>query len=955
MATPDISLKLAKRLSEIVNDSFASGEMLEKVTPITAELLKFWFTEPYIDERRVNFHEGQRQSLLNVIYLHEVARVEKVIDIYSQIAPDLIAEVDMVVLSKEKYSIPKYAVKMATGTGKTWVMHALLLWQMLNARHEDEKSGRYTTRFLIVAPGLVVYDRLLDAFMGRLKQGTAERDFFTNDFYRNQDLFIPPAYRHEVFSFLQANVVSKEEGIGRKVTGEGLIALTNWHLFMQGDNEEDVVDEDSPIAIIDDILPVRPGLTGGNQLDTLDRQYLRGNELDYLASLPDLMVVNDEAHHIHENKVDGEIQEVEWQKGLSYIGRGKSLFVQIDFSATPYDTTGTGKKKVYHYFPHIVVDFDLSTAMKKGLVKTLLLDKRKELTDLEDLDYNAVRDCRKVISLSDGQRLMLRAGLKKLRTLEEGFVKIDETKYPKMLIMCEDTNVSPFVEQFLREEGLAEEDILRIDSSKQGELKEDEWKRVKERLFNVDQYATPKVIISVLMLREGFDVNNICVIVPLRSSESSILLEQTIGRGLRQMWRDPQYEEEKRENRNRILVRREPPLSYIDMLSIIEHPKFIDFYKDLLSEGLAGTDERDISTSSVTGDIIRVGLKDDYEKYDMFWPFVIREAEEEIQTTSIDIDTLAPFEAFTLERLREFLATEGEVFVSQAVMTETQFGKYEVKADLFTAVSYNQYLQKLLNIVLSRRYRHKNLPVMQINQIEIISAIDVYIRTRLFSQSFNPFVENDWKILLAKDGIVTQHIIKEISIAVHKMQENLMSTEAEVEKIWFSTVEHLRIRESFSLKLQKVIYERIGYPSNRGGFEKDMAEFLDRDADVERFLKISESQHVFATIFYLREDGLLASYHPDFMVCTKDKIFILETKSNRDIKDVNVRRKRIASIEWCKKINQLKAEDRMNREWEYLLLSEDNFYSYYQNGATFEDIARLSKVSLSSLTGDLFA
>ena len=202
MATPDISLKLAKRLSEIVNDSFASGEMLEKVTPITAELLKFWFTEPYIDERRVNFHEGQRQSLLNVIYLHEVARVEKVIDIYSHIAPDLIAEVDMDVLSKEKYSIPKYAVKMATGTGKTWVMHALLLWQMLNARHEYEKSGRYTTRFLIVAPGLVVYDRLLDAFMGRLKQGTAERDFFTNDFYRNQDLFIPPAYRQEVFSFL---------------------------------------------------------------------------------------------------------------------------------------------------------------------------------------------------------------------------------------------------------------------------------------------------------------------------------------------------------------------------------------------------------------------------------------------------------------------------------------------------------------------------------------------------------------------------------------------------------------------------------------------------------------------------------------------------------------------------------------------------------------------------------
>ena len=61
---------------------------------------------------------------------------------------------------------------------------------------------------------------------------------------------------------------------------------------------------------------------------------------------------------------------------------------------------------------------------------------------------------------------------------------------------------------------------------------------MRERLFSVDSHATPRVIVSVLMLREGFDVNNICVIVPLRSSQAQILLEQTIGRGLRLMWRD---------------------------------------------------------------------------------------------------------------------------------------------------------------------------------------------------------------------------------------------------------------------------------------------------------------------------------------------------------------------------------------------------------------------------------
>lgn len=150
---------------------------------------------------------------------------------------------------------------MATGTGKTWVMHALLLWQLLNARHEEqeERSGRYTQNFLIVAPGLIVYDRLKDAYCGRLKENCTERDPFTNDLYLHKDLFIPPAYRDEVFSFIQNNVVTKEEGIGRKITGNGLIALTNWHLFLSDEEKENMVPDSAP-SIIRDLLPITPGL-----------------------------------------------------------------------------------------------------------------------------------------------------------------------------------------------------------------------------------------------------------------------------------------------------------------------------------------------------------------------------------------------------------------------------------------------------------------------------------------------------------------------------------------------------------------------------------------------------------------------------------------------------------------------------------------------------------------------
>ena len=957
----NVSLELAKRLSETVNAAWESGELMEQVTPTTQELLKFWFSEEYCSLRNRNFHAGQRQAILNIVYLHEVMGVKNVLDYYEQVTPDLMPIVDLGTLGQKKYQMPKYAVKMATGTGKTWVMHALLLWQMLNARHEDVKTGRFTKNFLIVAPGLIVYDRLLDAFCGRMERGREERNIETNDFYLNQEVFIPVHYRQEVFSFIQNNVVTKEEGIGRKTTGDGLIALTNWHLFENQMSEEAQAEPMDVPGIINELLPIRPGKAAGNDLGMLDRRYLRGSELEYLAELDDIMVINDEAHHIHELKRNGEIEEVEWQKGLNAIAEKKGeRFFQIDFSATPFDQRGSGKRVQKCYFPHIVVDFDLATAMRKGLVKTLLLDRRQELTELKDLDYKAVRDERgRVCDLSDGQRLMLRAGLAKLKKLEREFTAVDDRKNPKMLVICEDTSVAPFVDNLMREEGLAQEDVVTIDSNAKGEVTEEEWKETKKKLFDIDKYQKPKVIISVLMLREGFDVNNICVIVPLRSSEAPILLEQIIGRGLRLMWREPEYQSVKADDRQRVLRQHTHPKTYIDMLSIIEHPAFIQFYEELFAEGLALEDTGETGAGGSTGDLIRVGLREGYEQFDFMWPIIVREAEEELEDVEIDISTLQPFTAFTLEMLRKFLAQDGETFISQEAISKTQFGRYKVTANLFTATSYNEYLQKLLRTITLRFDRissHKEMPVpnLQINEARMVGVVDRYIRTRLFGQSFNPFNGSDWKILLSRDAVVTKHIIEEMARAIFNIQNNIMTTDAQVLHTAFSSVAEIKMRESFSVETHKTIYERQGYPSSRGSFEQRFIEFLDMDGEVERFLKINESQHAFAVVYYMRKDGLMATYHPDFIVGTSDKIYLIETKGNDKVFDKNVRQKQTAAVEWCRKINELKPEERMDREWEYVLVSEDNFYGLSANGATTTDICERCKVSLSAATGELF-
>ena len=960
----NISLELAHQLTDVVNAAWKSGEMLEKVTPTTASLLNYWFGEGFCNERARNFHEGQRQAILNIIYLHEVMGENCVMDAYQGIIPELMDRADLAQLAKPKYQMPKYAVKMATGTGKTWVMHALIIWQMLNARHEDVESGRFTQKFLIVAPGLIVYDRLLDAFCGRKKRDEEYRDPQTNDYYMNQEVFIPERYRDEVFSFIQNNVVTKEDGIGRKTTGEGLIALTNWHLFenqMEEKEQDEDVDDSStvtPAEIISDLLPIRPGKSAGNDLGMLDRRALGGTELEYLAGLKDLMVINDEAHHIHEIKRNGETEEVEWQRGLNAISATKGTrFIQVDFSATPFDTKGTGEKQVKLFFPHIIVDFDLPMAMKQGLVKLLLLDRRQELTDLENLDYNAERDEQgKVVGLSEGQRMMLRAGLTKLNKLEEEFLKNDASKNPKMLIVCQDTTVSPFVEEFLKSEGLEDEDIVTIDSNKLGEVKDEEWQEIKKKLFDIDRYKSPKVVISVLMLREGFDVNNICVLVPLRSSQAPILLEQLVGRGLRLMWRESDYIDIKREDRLRVLKNHQPPRTYIDTLSIVEHPAFIKFYDDLQDQGLVAVDEGDVGAGGATGDILTVGLREDYGKYDFQWPVILHDSIDEFEDAEIDLDDLKPFTMYPLPLLRKFLAKEGETFVSQESLTKTTFGKYKVTANLFNASGYNEYLQKLLRVVTLRfeNCRRQGFPTIQINGAQTVQVMDWYIREKLFSAPFNPFQGNDWKILLAKDGIVTKHIVEQFAVAIYKMQNRLTTINAEVSHTNFSSLRAIKMRESYSMEVQKCIYPRLGYPSHGGGLEKAFIEFLDRDAEVERFLKINENGHSFAIIFYVRKDGLMATYHPDFIVATADKVYLIETKGDDKVDDVNVRQKQTATVEWIKKINALVPGDRMNRTWEYVLVGESVFYSLSGSGATITDICNQCKVSYSVATGNLF-
>jgi type III restriction enzyme len=953
-----IAARIADATVDLVRDG--SGMFVSDVTPVTAELLRYWFQQDFCALREVNFHEGQRDAILAIVYAHEILGTASLADLYREIAPSAMLDGDILgEVGHPRNAHPKYAAKMATGTGKTWVLNALLIWQHLNsiANRDDE---RFTSNFLLVAPGLIVYERLLDSFQGRVLDGA--RVFETSDIFGVRDLFVPDTQRQQVFGFLQSSVVTKKD-IGRKVTGSGVIAITNWHLLAGQEDPEFLNEEDDEIDIVAlgedideremarDFLPLSPGVAAGNALDVLDRRHRRGEALNYLKDLPSLVVFNDEAHHIHSLKKGEEVSEVEWQKSLRQITSSKGRqFVQVDFSATPYNETSGRGGKSKRYFPHIVVDFDLRTAMAKGLVKSLALDKRKEVAALP-LDFKVERDDSGAVALSEGQRVMLRAGLQRLAILEQQFAETDSNKHPKLMVMCEDTTVVPLVEEFLLAEGYGEDDVLSVHSGKKAELGEKEWEPVRERLFGLDAHATPKIVVSVLMLREGFDVNSICVIVPLRSAAASILLEQTVGRGLRLMWRgDPAIDEMKAESRQRLRDKREPN-NYFDMLFIVEHPAFQAFYDELLEGGVAGVIEDDDGGTRATGDLERVGLRDGFEAYDFEIPFVVRDADEEMIAPTID--------PLGLDRciipLSDLVAAigKGDVFTAEAVEHGTQFGDYRIDGGVMTATGYNDYLTRLATriaeshsrafVTTNQQYKKSaQYPMLQAYRPLLIGWLNDYIRHQLFGQPFDPLQDENWRVLLVQ--AVAEHIAGQFGRLLVELQENVSVDSAEVMYRWISEVDEITVRTSACVEVTKCIYPKLPFPTQGGGLERDFIPWADADAQVEALVKLHEYKHDFMRRPYLKADGMPALYSPDFLVRTTEDVFVVETKAQSSVADANVQRKKRSAIAWCERINALPAEQRDNRKWSYVLAGEAGIRNAIAAGSTCSDHLKLSRL-----------
>lgn len=322
-----------------------------QTTRITRELLQFWFANPERDFTLMLFF-AQREAIETAIWLNEVA--EK-INVGQHVLREL-QKAQSVSTSPEN-NLPRIGFKMATGSGKTVVMAALIAYHFFN-RSEYRNDTRFADNFLVIAPGITIRDRLAVLRVDTRTGGEAE------DYYHTRYL-VPKSWRKEIPELNKR------------------LLITNYHAFepktLQGNKRSPFDGKIQP--------------DGTKQEAREDFSQVVSRLLGGFRAGSRLLIINDEAHHCYlpkddNRKAEGEDAEEEnrraavWFNGIVRIAQRFKVRNVYDLSATPYYLTGSGYEP-YTLFGWVVSDFGLIEAIESGLVKIPFLPTRDDTQELE--------------------------------------------------------------------------------------------------------------------------------------------------------------------------------------------------------------------------------------------------------------------------------------------------------------------------------------------------------------------------------------------------------------------------------------------------------------------------------------------------------------------------------------------------------------------------------------------
>ncbi len=355
---------------------------------------------------------------------------------------------------------PSLCFALATGVGKTRLMGAFItyLHQAYGINH-----------FFVLAPNLTIYNKLI-------------ADFTPNT----------PKY---VFRGIHQFVFQPPEII----TGEN-------YDYRAAQVQSSLL---SPVTInIFNIAKINSEVRGGKEPRIKRMKEVLGDSyFNYLATLPDLVLLMDESHRYRASA------------GVRSINELKPLF-GLELTATPFVETSRGPVP----FKNVVMDYPLARAMADGFVKEPAVVTQRGFNAADHNPEDIER-----IKLEDGIRLHEITKVELITYARENGVAIVK---PFMLVIARDTTHAAQLLTTVQTlfEGRYQGKVIQVDSSKSGAEEEE----MITRLLAVENVDEPtEIVIHVNMLKEGWDVTNLYTIVPLRAANARTLIEQSIGRGLR--------------------------------------------------------------------------------------------------------------------------------------------------------------------------------------------------------------------------------------------------------------------------------------------------------------------------------------------------------------------------------------------------------------------------------------
>lgn len=827
---------------------------------------------------------------------------------------------------------PSVCFALATGVGKTRLMGAFVSYLFMIGKSRN---------FFVLAPNLTIYEKLLADF-----QPSSPKYVFKGvEAFAHQ----PP---------LIVNADNYEDGIGVRGT--------------------DFFGQEGAIINIFNISKINSEVRGGRspRMKRL-QEYIGESYFSYLAGLPDLVMLMDEAHRYRGTA------------GFTAINELKPIF-GLEVTATP-KTVGARPAD----FKNVVYRYDLPQAMEDGYVKEPAVGTRANFKA-----SSVTEDVLERIKLEDGIHYH-----EHVKVALQTYAKQNEVKtiHPFMLVVTQDTNHARQVREFVESEGFFDGRykgrVAEIHSKLTGEESDDNARR----LLNIEKDGATDIVIHVNKLKEGWDVANLFTIVPLRASASDILTEQTLGRGLR------------------LPYGKRTGVDAVDTLTVIAHDRFNDLIERAktadgvihklkqvhIGEGGEVSAQKPVMIEAPS--IIEMMIRQAAETADdgaavptdaskgmgesptPAFTFNTEGERDLAQTVLVDVlpvfqtrmtsvadlknekvvrriaeDALAIqrakeglFPSMTTERAQEVVAefcaayAERTIAIPQMVVKPNDHVSFGFKPFTLDVGSWSYQ-------PLSRELLVQNLRTEEQTFIsgedggERQARMEDYVVARLIDFDEIEYDDNA-ELLYDLAGQVVTHLRSYLpkdedvrNVLVSRGKEIAQAIRVQMgQHMWRSeTTYRITLHSPFTV-LKPQAFDGAGKDVMRDfrqaperlneikrfiftGFkrgcywqakfdsdtERQMAVLLERDPSVELWMKPGPNQF---KIF----DSEGHAYQPDFVVETKTEKLIIEPKRRSDLNDIDVRRKAKAAILWCLIATEHHAKVNDEKPWRYVLVPHD--------------------------------